>query len=138
MTRHECREITMKLVFSSLDNANFDYATTLQDLLQEFISTTNSEVLPADNEFIESLYNSAINNKQDIINQISEKLKGYEWHRVYKVDKCLLLMAVAEMNYLKSAPPKVILNEYIEMAKQYSTDKSPKFINGILANFVGE
>ena len=132
MTRHECREFAMKLIFSSLDNENFDYTKTFEDLQQDY------EITEQDEEFIKSLFETVNVNKNDIIKEIEGKLKGYEWHRVYKIDKALLLMALAELEYLKTAPTKVIINEVIELSKQYSTDKSPKFINGILANFVGD
>ena len=75
-------------------------------------------------------------NQNEIIEKISSYLKDYEWRRIYKVDKCLLILAVCELDYIKT-PSKVVINEIVELAKQFSTDKSPKFINGILANFVG-
>ena len=132
MTRHECRTIVMKMIFSSLDNDNFDYQTNLNELAE------NYKMSDEDADFINNLFNAFKNNKDEIIKKVSEHLKGYEWNRIYKVDKCLILLALSEMLYLKTAPQKVVINEVLELAKEYSTDKSPKFINGILSNFVGD
>ena len=131
MTRHECRSVVMKLVFSSMDNSNFDYQATLNEIVE------NCKISNEDIEFIKLLYDSIKNNEEDLINKITSNLQGYEWKRVYKVDKCLLMMALAEITILNT-PYKIVLNEIIELAKEYSTEKSPKFINGILSKFVGD
>ena len=132
MNRHECRTIVMQMIFSSLDNESFDYQTNLNELAENY--TMSNE----DADFIKNLFDAYKNNKNEIIEKVSEHLKGYEWGRIYKVDKCLILLALSEMLYLKTAPHKVIINEVLELAKEFSTDKSPKFINGVLSNFVGD
>ncbi len=132
MTRRECRSVALKLLFSSLDNKENNYNLTLNEIVAD------ESISQSDMEFINQLYNTVIENETEIISSISLKLQGYEWKRVYKVDKCLLMLAICEMNYIKQTPQKVIINETIELAKEYSTEKSPKFINGILAQFVGD
>lgn len=132
MTRRECRSVALKLLFSSLDNKENNYNLTLNEIV------VDESISQSDMEFINQLYNTVIENETEIISSISLKLQGYEWKRVYKVDKCLLMLAICEMNYIKQTPQKVIINETIELAKEYSTEKSPKFINGILAQFVGD
>ena len=132
MTRHECRIIAMKLLFSSLDNENFDFETTQKELLLD-INATDEDV-----DFINQIYQCAKENEIEIISKLSQTLKGYEWGRIYKVDKCLLILALAEMSELKITPPKIVISEILNIAKEYSTPNSAKFINGILANFVGE
>ena len=130
MTRRECREVTLKLLFSRLDNEKFDFETTLNEILVDYV-VKDDEI-----EFVKQLFDTTMENQEEIINKISSNLKDYEWSRIYKIDKCLLMLGMSELDYLKT-PSKVVINEIVELAKQFSTDKSPKFINGILANFVG-
>jgi transcription antitermination protein NusB len=67
---------------------------------------------------------------------IEPVLKNWEIDRVAKMDMVLLRMAIAEFTGFPSIPTKVTLNEYVEMSKNYSTDKSKEFINGILDNLM--
>lgn len=132
MTRHECRAAALKLIFARLDNeTQFDYEQNLA-----FVC----EVEPSDEEkvFIKSLFDAVFDNIVDATQILAGYLKDYEWSRVYKVDKALLLLCYAEMNIIKEVPQKVIINETVELAKEYSTEKSPKFINGVIASIVGE
>lgn len=69
---------------------------------------------------------------------IKPVLKNWDSERVAVIDMILLKMAVAELLYCKTIPPKVTLNEYVELAKSYSTSKSKEFINGILDKILEE
>ena len=53
-----------------------------------------------------------------------------------RIDKDILRIAITEMVYIKEAPMKVVIDEAVELAKKYSTDDSPSFVNGILAKVV--
>lgn len=57
-----------------------------------------------------------------------------EWpvEKLNKVDLAILRLAVYELNFAKKNPPKVIIDEAIELAKEFGADKTPKFINGVL------
>ena len=63
---------------------------------------------------------------------IEEKLQNWDAERIAMVDFILMEMAVVEFMLFTSIPTKVTLNEYIEVAKEYSTVKSSVFINGVL------
>ncbi len=63
---------------------------------------------------------------------ISLKVKKWEFHRIAIIDRIILRMASAELLYFPDIPPKVSINEAIEIAKSFSTEKSGKFVNGIL------
>ena len=69
---------------------------------------------------------------------ISEKLKDYGLARIATVDRNLLRLACFELHYRPEIPPKVTLNEAIELAKKYSTAESGKFVNGVLAAILAE
>lgn len=132
MTRHECRAVALKLIFARLDNEeHFDYGQNLA-----FVC----EVEPSEEEkmFIKTLFDAVFDNIAEVSQNLAGYLKDYEWSRVYKVDKALLLLCYAEMKIIKEVPQKVIINETLELAKEYSTEKSSKFINGVIASIVGE
>ena len=69
---------------------------------------------------------------QELFNIIEPNLKNWDADRVAIIDMILLKMAIGELISFSSIPTKVTLNEYVEIAKVYSTDKSKDFINGIL------
>jgi len=83
-------------------------------------------------EFGYKLLETVVNKDQDLLDIIEPNLKNWDADRVAIIDMILLKMAIAELTNFASIPTKVTLNEYVEIAKLYSTDKSKDFINGIL------
>jgi N utilization substance protein B len=69
---------------------------------------------------------------------ISDKTKNWEIERIAFLDVLLMKMAITEILNISNVPVKVTLNEYIEIAKQYSTPKSKIFINGILDKILAD
>lgn len=67
---------------------------------------------------------------------IKELAFGWDIDRLFKIDKNILRIAIAELVFIKDAPVKVVIDEALELAKKYSTDDSSSFINGILAKVV--
>ena len=67
---------------------------------------------------------------------IKELASGWDIERLFKIDKDILRIAITELLFIKDAPVKVVIDEALELAKKYSTDESPSFINGILAKVV--
>lgn len=74
--------------------------------------------------------------KEDIDNVIKELASGWDIERLFKIDKDILRISITELLFIKDAPVKVVIDEALELAKKYSTDESPSFINGILAKVV--
>ncbi|MDG2454636.1 MAG: transcription antitermination factor NusB [Bacteroidia bacterium] len=70
--------------------------------------------------------------KAEIDDSISKYTPGWDSERITKIDYMLITMALLEFKYMPMIPVKVTLNEYIEIAKMYSTPKSSKFLNGTL------
>lgn len=83
-------------------------------------------------EFTQNLLRKAINNEQELSALIDEKAQNWDFERIALIDRLILQMALTEFLYFPSIPPKVTINEYVEMAKSYSTPKSKIFVNGIL------
>lgn len=125
MGRIETRDALFKLVFeySLLKEKN-------EDFLNEFI-----EDKKIDNSYLSNCYNGIINNYDELVSEIGKFTKGYTIERVYKVDLALLVVALYEIKYVPEIPVAVSINEALNLAKIYSTEKSVSFINGVLKNF---
>jgi N utilization substance protein B len=91
-----------------------------------------------DKLFARTLFTKCIAHNQEAEDMISAKTKNWEIERIAFLDVLLMKMALSEVIYLPNIPIKVSLNEYIEIAKQYSTPKSKIFINGILDKAIAE
>jgi N utilization substance protein B len=65
---------------------------------------------------------------------IIPKLKNWDPERIAALDMIIMKLGVAEFLYFETIPPKVTINEYIDIAKEYSTQQSGQFVNGILDN----
>ena len=122
MKRIEAREIAFKTIYCKFFNS--DEVDLLENADQNGL------------EFVKKILNNFADHYDDINTQISEKLKGYTIERLNKIDLALLILAVIELKYVKENPTEVVVNEVIELAKKYSTEKSPKFINGVLADII--
>lgn len=85
-----------------------------------------------DKEFVIDLFRKTIRNDRETRKSIEEKAKNWELDRIAVLDLVLLQMALTEFKYFHNIPPKATLNEYIELSKIYSTEKSKVFVNGIL------
>lgn len=76
-------------------------------------------------------------NSEAVDDLIKKYAIGWEFDRIFKIDKNILRIAITELLFIKDAPHKVVIDEALELAKKYSTDDSSSFINGILAKIVG-
>jgi N utilization substance protein B len=85
-----------------------------------------------DREFVKTLFRKTILNNQDYQALIRKFSRNWDLERVAYLDIVLMQIAIAEFLEFPKIPVKVTLNEYIEIAKHYSTPKSGTFINGIL------
>jgi N utilization substance protein B len=83
-------------------------------------------------QFAKSLLSTVLEKQEHLESYIHPKLKNWDAERIASLDMILMKMGVAELLYFETIPPKVTINEYIELAKEYSTPQSGQFINGIL------
>lgn len=100
-----------------------------EEMRKELLSEIQDET---DREFADNLINRSIINKNQLDNRIIEKVTNWEMNRIALIDKILLRIGLTEILFFPDIPPKVSINEVIEIAKIYSTAGSGKFINGIL------
>jgi N utilization substance protein B len=91
-----------------------------------------------DRDFVRELFRNAIYNEAEYRNLIQEQSKNWEIDRLAFMDSIIMQAALSEICSFPSIPINVTINEYIEISKYYSTDKSSIFINGILDSIVGK
>ena len=84
------------------------------------------------------LFKKTLLNKTAITKEIDERTQNWDSDRIANIDYVLLQMGICELKNFSSIPVKVTINEYLEIAKEYSTPKSSIFINGILDKLVKE
>ena len=102
----------------------------------------NQELLPMfrdeeDGDFARKLLRSVLTNGEKYRTLIDENTKNWEIDRIAYMDILIMQVALAELMDFPTIPINVTLNEYIEIAKNYSTERSGTFINGVLDNIVG-
>jgi transcription antitermination protein NusB len=85
-------------------------------------------------KFAVDLLNAAIEKDQYCLELIKPKLKNWDSERIALLDMILIKMGICELLYFETIPTKVTINEYIDLAKEYSTEQSGHFVNGILDN----
>ncbi len=91
-----------------------------------------------DKEFATTLFKKSVLNKSKFNQEVAAKTTNWDADRIASLDAILLQMAICEFQKFPSIPVKVTINEYIDIAKEYSTPKSSFFINGILDKIVKE
>lgn len=87
-------------------------------------------------EYAHDLLRAVIDRDEVCLELISPKLVNWDKERVALIDMLLLRMGVCEFLYFPTIPTKVTINEYIDIAKQYSTPQSGQFVNGVLDNIL--
>jgi N utilization substance protein B len=91
-----------------------------------------------DKEFVSLLFRKTVLNEVTLAKEYIDKTPNWDADRIAEIDTIILKMAICEFLKFPSIPVKVTINEYLEIAKEYSTPKSSIFINGILDNLVKE
>ena len=127
MSRKKSREYAFRYVFENFFHDSDEYF----DVMNEDIVLEDT-----DKEFANSLIGGINEHYQEINDIISSNVVGYDIDRIYKVDLAILVLAVYEIKFADGTDKIVVINEAVELAKKYSTDKSYSFINGVLAKVV--
>jgi N utilization substance protein B len=128
--RRKVRERVLQILFSF--ELNEDGLKIVTDSL---LSDITDET---DRNFATELVKKIIRNRKELDNKIGERVNNWEMNRIALIDKILLRIGLCEFLYFPDIPPKVSINESIEIAKIYSTAGSGKFINGILDSILSE
>ena len=131
MTRREIREQVFKMLFR-VEFYN-------QEEMSEQIALCEDDACSwkeKDKTYIFEKVEKISEKLEEIDAKVNEVSEGWKTGRMGKVDLTLIRLAVYEMLYEEDVPAKVAINEAVELAKQYGTDNSPSFVNGVLAKLV--
>lgn len=91
-----------------------------------------------DKDYVRDLFRKTVLNEVELAREFIDKTPNWDTERIAEIDAIILKMAICEFLKFPSIPVKVTINEYLEIAKEYSTPKSSIFINGILDSLVKE
>ncbi|MBE6022408.1 MAG: transcription antitermination factor NusB [Cellulosilyticum sp.] len=136
MTRRNAREIVMQMLYEG----NFHDETERERIIYDTIKEMDQEEKKNNKaviSFMESLYFGVYEHLNEIDVVIEKHATNWSFSRIAKVDLSILRLAIYELKYT-DVPQKVAVNEAVEIAKIFSTEKSPKFINGILGSVIKE
>jgi transcription antitermination protein NusB len=107
----------------------------VQSILAKPATMNFKEVMSMDKwNFAKNLTLTVMEKREHLETLIFPKLKNWDSERIAALDMIIMKMGVAEFLYFDTIPPKVTINEYIDIAKDYSTEQSGQFVNGILDN----
>jgi transcription antitermination protein NusB len=121
--------------FSNWDDDADMIVQLVYGYLQKPGSYNFSEMISPDKwDFAKKLLETVIEKDEYLEGLIIPKLKNWDPERIAALDMILMKMGVCEFLYFETIPPKVSINEYIDLAKEYSTQQSGQFVNGILDN----
>jgi transcription antitermination factor NusB len=123
--RTRARELAMQGLYQ-LDVQNPDSLQFLEDFFTEMDPDKSVHKLASD------WTKGAWENLKECDKLIGESTIQWDIERLSPVDKSILRLAVYQLKFCSDIPPKVAINEAIELAKKFSTDKSPAFVNGVL------
>lgn len=121
------------MMLKTLDEEHFDEA-----MMWPIMYDRRVEKDEADMEFARQLLRESLAGRQECDELIRQRLQGWEFERVAMMDILLINMAVAELTACPTIPEKVTVDEYIELSKEFSSERSRLFINGILDKLVLE
>lgn len=126
--RNDARENAFKLIFEGL------FHDVDRDLTLPNLTGLKKE---EDKKFFEDITASFNLHKEELKKEIEGHLKNFDYSRVFRVDLALIYLALTEIKYCET-PKAVAINEVLELAKKYSTEKSSKFINGLISAIIND
>jgi len=129
MARKDAREVAMKLLYQKDLSGEADLDSLLRMEPHYFIHEK-------DREYILDLLALFESHAGEIDGHIRSFSRGWEFSRIAKVDLALLRLALCEILYRTDIPASVSINEAVELAKKFGSDKSARFVNGVLGGFI--
>ena len=131
MSRRKIREQIFKMLFQ-IEFYEKDEMDEQIQIEMDALSDVDSEKQAYIEKKLREIYSLC----EEIDALINEKATGWNTNRMSKVDLTLIRLAVYEIKYEDDIPAGVAINEAVELAKIYSSDGAPSFVNGVLAKFV--
>jgi len=127
MNRHLSRMVSMQTLYEYYFRDDADLSEVLSRSVNEYLDKVDAD-------FIKNLVNGVKKNQDEIDKLISMSAPEWPLEQISQIDKTILSISIYELKYAKDVPPKVSINEAVELAKQFGSENSSKFINGVLGN----
>lgn len=128
MSRRSARDTAFRLFYEYSINGEFNPAT--MDVMRDCFDKGMNENAW---DYVSGAIEKFKANREAIDSLIQKNSKGWNIGHMSKVDLSILRLGVCEIEYFEDIHPSITINECVELAKKYSTDKSSKFVNGVLA-----
>lgn len=127
-SRHLLRTIVMQTLYE------WDFNGQQTEKIDEYIKHNMTEFAPEEKDpsYVEKTVKGVIKNLAEIDNLIQKTAPQWPIHQITLVDRNILRLGIYEMKYAQDIPPKVAINEAIEIAKTFGGRSSGKFVNGVL------
>ena len=126
-SRRSAREAVLQALYA-IEVGKETKSKALKDILKRESRNHDAK------NIITELFNVSLSNREWCEDQIKSRLNNWEFKRVAVLDRLLLIVAIAEIFFIDTVPPKVSISEAIQIAKRYSTEDSSAFVNGVLDN----
>ncbi len=123
ISRRKEREYALQVLYAQEYNP-----LPLKDAITEF----NDVFDAASGEFASDLVSLCIQHQDELDEMIKENLRSWKLGRIAMIDKLIIRMGLVELLYFSDIPPEATLNEAVELSRKFGTDKSVKFVNGVL------
>ncbi|MBE6952661.1 MAG: transcription antitermination factor NusB [Ruminococcaceae bacterium] len=143
MTRKSAREIALGCIFECFSRREEPNEILDQRLTKEAIADLADEAIVYQNDltekdaaYIREVVVAAVMNADKYYAAVDVRSQSWSRSRIARMTRAILCLALAEIEYLKDVPPSVAVNEAVELAKQYDTEKAPSYINGILGSYL--
>ena len=130
-TRRDTRILSLQIL-CEVDTVNHDVEIVISQIRH------NNEMSSKDDQFVCKLVNNVLENLQQLDNMIITYAPSWPINQMPVVDRNLLRMAIGEIEWVTSTPNKVVVNEAVEIAKIFGSERSPSFVNGVLGSFLTE
>ena len=128
MSRTELREHIFRMLFRIEFNSKEEMKEQEAFYFEELPEATDKE-----QEYILTKYRLIMDKKEEIDTLLNEITEGWKTSRMNRVDLTILRLATYEIKWDEDIPTGVAINEAVELAKKYSSDDGPSFVNGVLA-----
>tara|TARA_B100001964_G_C14149712_1_gene561433 strand:+ start:35 stop:469 length:435 start_codon:yes stop_codon:yes gene_type:complete len=130
-TRRDIRILSLQIL-CEVDTAGHDSEMVLAKAKHDY------QMLSKDEEFVCNLVDNVLVNLQQLDNMIMSYAPSWPIRQMPVVDRNILRMAIGEIEWVSGTPKKVVVNEAVEIAKIFGSERSPSFINGVLGSFLTE
>ncbi|MFY9484748.1 MAG: transcription antitermination factor NusB [Patescibacteria group bacterium] len=125
MNRHLSRTVAMQIIFEW----DFRSNTKLNEIVSRSIERFGEDV---DNEYVITTVEGIKKHQDEIDAKILEVAPDWPIEQIASVDKAVLRLSIYELLFVRDIPPKVAINEAVELAKTFGGENSSKFVNGVL------